>query len=116
MKRLVLFSILLIFAVSLNAQDNKQLPIKKDSVIYCDIIGITRGYSNKTSIRIDFGKFQSILENSILKDSNGKPIEFNSTIDALNYMTKLNWEFVQEFGQATVNESIYHFLLKKSTK
>jgi hypothetical protein len=41
---------------------------------------------------------------------------FNSIVDALNFMGKDGWEFVQEFTERDRQIGvIYHFLLKKMT-
>ena len=39
--------------------------------------------------------------------------EFNSMVDAMNYMGKRNWEFEQAYVVTTSNQNVYHWLLSK---
>lgn len=48
-----------------------------------------------------------------MKDENGKNIEFNSMVDAMNYFGKQGWEFVQAYAVTMGNQNVYHWLLKK---
>jgi len=73
--------------------------------------------SNKVTIAIDFGQSRSFLSDNRYKDpATGRPFVFNSMIDALNFMGKDSWEFVQAY---TIGDNqtgyVYHFLLKKET-
>jgi hypothetical protein len=76
--------------------------------------------SNKVTVQIDFGQVQKFFSDNRYKDpATGKPFVFNSMIDALNFMGKDGWEFVQAYvvteGGGTTAQNVYHFLLKKQT-
>jgi len=87
---------------------------------YCELIGRGKALSNKMKIQVDFGQKTNFWKggaDKILKDANGKAIEFNSMVDAMNYFGAQGWEFVQAY---VVSESgmsgaqnVYYWLLKK---
>ena len=81
--------------------------------IYCEIIGIGKLYSTKVTIRVDFGQRMKLFGNNRMKDGQGKPLVFNSMIDALNFMGKQGWEFAQAYTVAISNENVCHYLMKK---
>jgi len=88
-----------------------QEPVKYD---YCEIVGTSRLLSTKVTVQIDFGQETKIFADNRYKDENGKPIVFNSMIDAMNFMGKQGWEFVQAYA-VTMGDSgsVYHYVLKK---
>jgi len=93
--------------------------MKSDSTkfSYCEIVGTQKLLSNKVTVEIDFGQSTKWLSDNRYKDpATGKPYVFNSMVDALNFMGKDQWEFVQAYtiGNAQ-NGYVYHFLLKKQT-
>ncbi|QMU30429.1 hypothetical protein [Adhaeribacter radiodurans] len=48
-----------------------------------------------------------------IKDMKGKDIQFNYMVEALNFMTKNGYEFIQAYTSIEEEQSIYHYLLKK---
>ena len=49
-----------------------------------------------------------------IRDKDGKPIEFISILDAINYMAKLGWEIAEIYGIPKGNDkSTYYFLCKE---
>lgn len=80
---------------------------------YCEIIKKPKYATRKIAIQIDFGQQLNLLENTDLKDENGNYIEFNSMIDALNYMGTFGWEFVQAYIVVNGEISIVHYILKR---
>lgn len=108
MKKLTIVLLLVCFAFSVKAQ--------QDSVkyIYCEIVGTSKFLSTKVTVVIDFGQATNFFLDTKYKDpTTGKPMVFNSMIDALNFMGKSGWEFTQAYiiGDAQ-NGYVYHFLLK----
>ena len=101
--------------VSAYAQTNEQ-PHK----VYCEIISTSRGmFSNKTSVELDFGQYASWWSSDRnLVDENGKTIDFNSILDAVNYMAARGWVFeqmyvVQTFSKGDSNTPAYHWIMSK---
>ena len=45
----------------------------------------------------------------------GKKIEFNSMVDAMNYLAKFRWKFEQAYvvTNESTNQNVYHWLLSK---
>lgn len=109
--------IALLFILSANAQTVNDIPIKDIDVEYVQIIGTSKSFSNKVSIQIDFGqktKFFSTGKETVVKDKDGKIMDFNSMIDALNFMAKNGFEFVNAFAIAVSNQNVYHYLMKNT--
>lgn len=82
--RKLLFTIILLFAtLSMNAEN----------FIYCELVGTGRMLSNKVKVQVDYGQETSFWKGiSYMKDENGKNVEFNSMVDAMNYFGKQGWD------------------------
>lgn len=93
------------------------LATAQTSKIYCELIGSSKFMSKKVNVIIDFGQQAPLFSNQKLVDENGDPITFNSMIDAMNYMSRLGWEFEQAYVVTTVSngqtQNVYHWLLSK---
>lgn|SRR5690554_1801351 len=116
-KKLIISSILLMFSLSLFAQTVNDIPISEIDVEYIQIVGTSKVFSNKVAIGIDFGqntKFFNPKKQTLIKNSEGKPLEFNSMIDALNFMSSNGYEFTQAYAFAVGNQNVYHYLMRKS--
>lgn len=104
--RKLLFTIALLFAT---------LSINAENFIYCELVGTAKFMSNKVRVQVDYGQESSFWKGiSYMKDENGKKIEFNSMVDAMNYFGKQGWEFVQAYTVTMNNQNVYHWLMKKS--
>ena len=116
MKYLICVVFISLLSFSSKAQTVNDIPIKDIDVEYIQIVGTSRMLSNKLTIEIDFGqenKFFSSDKDTKVKDSSGKNMIFNSMIDALNFMTKNGYEFVQAYAINNNNQNVYHYLLRK---
>lgn len=104
-----LFSLLLLASCTLvNAQE----PYK----VFCELLGSGKFMSNKVTVTVDFGqktKFWTGNAKQYLVDENGEKLEFNSMVDAMNYMGKRNWVLEQAYVVTTNNQNVYHWLLSK---
>lgn len=112
-------AVCLCISISAFSQTVNDIPVKDIDVDYVQIVGTSKLFSNKVSIEIDFGqenKFFSSDKDTRVKDADGKNMIFNSMIDALNFMTKNGYEFVQAYAFATNNQNVYHYLLRKNRK
>jgi hypothetical protein len=108
MKKISLIFIMFLVAIQfLHAQELQKFD-------YCEIVGSTKLLSNKVTISIDFGQETKYFSDTRYKDENGKTKTFNSMIDAMNFMGKQGWEFVQAYAITYSNNlDIYHYVLKK---
>lgn len=116
-KTLLTFSLTCFLGLSASfAQTVNDVPIKDVDVEYIQIVGTSKLLSNKVTIEIDFGqenKFWSAKDTQV-KDENGKLVVFNSMIDALNFMSKNGYEFVDAYAITVSNQNVYHYMMKKS--
>lgn len=80
---------------------------------YCQIIATPRLLSNKVTIDIDVGDEKGFWRDTRLKTYNGKLKKFNTIIDALNFMGKEGWIFINAYPVRDNQTEIYHFAFKK---
>lgn len=80
---------------------------------YCLLLGQTRFLSNKVSVSVDYGEDTKLFEDTRIRNENGKVNKFNSMVDALNYMGKDGWVFVDAYAITVGNQNVYHWLLKR---
>ena len=80
---------------------------------YCQVISTPRLLSNKVTIDIDFGDEKSFWRDERVKTYDGKLKKFNTIIDALNFMGKEGWIFINAYPVKMAGAEIYHFAFKK---
>jgi len=115
MKKLLLIPMLLI-AANVFSQTVNDVPLKDIDVEYVQIVGTSKFMSNKVTIQIDFGqktKFFSGGKETLVKDETGKLLEFNSMIDALNFMSSNGFDFVNAYAITKGEQNVYHYLLRR---
>ena len=84
---------------------------------YCEVKGIEKGLSSGLKIIFDFGTKASYNMwgdlSSKLKfvDENGEEINFNSMVDAANYMVQRGWIFQQAYSSVYGAVSYTHLTL-----
>lgn len=112
MKKLLLSFMLFALTIAIKAQTNT---VDENKYIYCELVGRSKLLSSKINVEVDFGQAQNFFntKDARMRDDNGKVINFNSMVDALNYMGLLNWEFVQAYVVTSENQNVYRWLLKK---
>jgi hypothetical protein len=108
MKKIFIISLVLFSSRSSFAQANNS---KVEQ--YCQIIATPRLLSNRVTIDIDFGEEKSIWRDNRLKTYDGRLRKFNTVIDALNYMGKDGWIFINAYPVSIGGTVIYHFAFKK---
>lgn len=110
------FLLIAITSYSLQAQKVNGVPIENIDAEYVQIVGTNKLFSSKVTIEIDFGQRTKLLgsyKESGIVDENEQRVEFNSMIDALNFMTSQGYEFVQAYAVSSDNQNVYHYLLKR---
>ena len=80
---------------------------------YCEVVATPRLLSNKVTIDINYGEEKSIWKDTRLKTDEGKLKKFNTVIDALNYMGKDGWIFINAFPVINGTTQVYHYAFKK---
>lgn len=79
------------------------------------VLATSKFLSKKVDITVDFGQEVKLFsfKDQRLKDDAGKVLAFNSVIDALNYMAKQGWEFVNAYAITINSQNVYNYVLKK---
>ncbi|MBC8464356.1 MAG: hypothetical protein H8D62_01640 [Bacteroidetes bacterium] len=116
MKKILSLIAFVYFSTSVYSQSVNGIPIQEIDVEYIQIVGTSKLLSTKVSIQIDFGqatKFMKGGKEKIVTDENGKLVQFNSMIDALNFMSKNGYSFESAYALTIGNQNVYHFLLRK---
>jgi hypothetical protein len=108
MKKLLMISISLMMSFVSKAQADTSRVEQ-----YCQIIATPRLLSNKVTIDIDFGEEKSFWRDSRVKTDDGKLKKFNTIIDAMNYMGKEGWIFINAYPVQNGTTEIYHFAFRK---
>lgn len=80
--------------------------------MYCEIVGTSKFMSNKVTVALDFGQFNKFGSDQRLRDEEGKPIVFNSMVDAMNWMGADGWQFMQAYAVTMGSTNVYHWLLR----
>lgn len=96
----------------------EKVDINKLDITFCEIVGSNIGFfKSKIIINVDYGQKLKFGESQLIEDSAGKAMVFNSMVDALNFMEKNGWEFVNNYvitiNTGTSTQNVYHFLLRK---
>lgn len=108
MKKVLIMPIILLWSIVSNAQ-NDTARVEQ----YCQLIAAPRLLSNKVTIDIDFGEEKSFWRDTRLKTDEGKIKKFNTIIDAMNYMGRNGWVFINAYPVRMGETEIYHFAFKK---
>lgn len=111
MKKLFLIIVLAVLTTAAIAQE----PYKA----YCEIVGTGNITGTKVKIEVDFGqKAKWAAPNArILVNENGEKMNFNSMMDAVNYLAKFGWELTLAYlatpTQGISKDPVYHYILCK---
>ena len=108
MKKSIIFTAILLASIASFAQSDSS-KIEQ----YCQVIATPRLLSNKVTIDIDFGEQKSIWADNRLKTYDGKLKKFNTIIDALNFMGREGWVFINAYPVNLGGTEVYHFAFKK---
>lgn len=108
MKKLLIIGVFLISTQGLNAQTDTS---KVEQ--YCQVLATPRLLSNKVTIDIDFGDEKGFWQDNRLKTDGGKIKKFNTIVDAMNYMGREGWIFINAYPVRTGQTEIFHFAFKK---
>lgn len=114
MKRFFLVIVLAILTMAAIAQE----PYKA----YCEIVGTGNITGTKVKIEVDFGQkakpgLWGTTNARFLVDENGEKMNFNSMMDAVNYLAKFDWELILAYlvtpTQGINRDPVYHYILCK---
>jgi hypothetical protein len=108
MKKILAIGILLISTLISNAQSDTS---KVEQ--YCQVIATPRLLSNKVTIDIDYGDEKSFWHDTRFKTDAGRLKKFNTVVDAINYMGREGWIFINAYPVRMGQTEIFHFAFKK---
>ena len=98
-------------------QEPDSIPMPKIKTAFAEIRGIKSGIiGNKITVEIDFGEENFFWGNdgrNRVVDENGKPMKFNTMIDAMNFMGERGWVYTDSYVVTIGNQNIIHWLLSK---
>jgi len=80
---------------------------------YCELLATQKLFSSKVTITIDFGDKINYWRDNRVKDSLGQVINFNSVVDAMNYMGKQGWKLETALLLGN-GPYVYHYIFKKT--
>jgi len=116
MKKVLLLIIGTTFSLSAFAQRVNETPIKDIDVEYVQIVGTSKLMSSQLTIQLDFGQRNKYFDfkDTQVYDKDGSRLDFNSMVDALNFMSENGYDFVSAYTITMGNQNVYHYLLRKS--
>lgn len=79
--------------------------------VYCEITANHLPTHRDNGVLFDFGQKTGALKYNFLTDAAGNKLLFGSGVEALNYMVRRGWEFVQAYTSGE-NNSLTHYLLR----
>ena len=84
---------------------------------YAELVGTQKFLSRQVLVEVDFGQERKFFSNNLIVDpSTGKVRDFNSMVDAMNFMGENGWEFVQAYVVTAGNQNVYRWLLKRACR
>ena len=96
------------------------IPVQLEARKYfCEIKGTSKTLSAGLKIVFDFGEspvysiWNGLKGKQKLVDENGKEIDFNSMVDAANYMSEKGWNFQQAYTSFYEVYVIHHWIFYK---
>ena len=87
---------------------------KKADVQYVELVFVQKSLSFfKLKCYVDYGQKFRFGKPTLVELYDGRVINFNSTIEGLNYFISNGWEFVDAYPISYGKTSVYHFLLRR---
>ena len=83
---------------------------------YAELLGFQKGlFSKKVKVNVDFGQEVGFWKAGDMRlvSEDGKDLVFNSMVDAMNFMGKCGWKFMQAYVVTEGTQNVYHWLLAK---
>ncbi|MDB4922810.1 hypothetical protein [Mucilaginibacter sp.] len=92
------YLLILLFSIPFYVSAQNDTARVKPAEQYCMVIATGRMFSTKVTISVDFGQPTKAFSDKRMKDESGVVLDFNSVIDALNYMAGNGWLFVNAYA------------------
>jgi hypothetical protein len=99
------------------AQTINDIPIKDIDVQYVELTNVSRLLRAKQTIDINFGRQIALLPGrkvNIIRDAEGKLVEFDEMIDALNFMAENGFELIStNVATYSSGHNKFQYILRK---
>ncbi len=107
---------LVLFSFKFYPQSVGNVRLSEINASFIAIESIESLFSVKITLRINYGQKIQFLSsnNEILRDENQQDIQFNSIIDALNFLSAYGYEFVAIRNSPNLENIKECFILKKN--
>lgn len=114
----ILIAIFLLSSVLANAQNDKKVivngvDLNTQDIKFVEIVSYTVPFSQKVTVQVYYGQQIKVGDDQRIEGTDGKVIKFYGTIDALNFMYKNGWDFVNAYAVSSANQLVYHYIMKK---
>jgi hypothetical protein len=114
MKNIILLALMLApFIASAQVVVNGTDINSQPDVEYVQLVGVNKPFSDKVIVSIDYGQDAKMFESQAIKGPDGKPVNFNSMVSALNFMVENGWMYVNSYPIWNGQSNVYHYLLKR---
>ena len=115
------YLILCLFAFSFTLSfAQSQVDNEKTRRFYCEVKGVEKELTSGLKIVFDFGErasfnmWGSLSSKLKFVDNDGNEIEFNSMVDAANYMVERGWNFQQAYSSVYLSKKpVLHWIFYK---
>jgi hypothetical protein len=108
MKKIILMLVIALITMGAKAQSVVQTEDGKYPV-YCTMMAYNAWGIGKIKIQLDLGEVSSGHSFEAIWDENGKPMKFNTAMDAVNYMAKRGWKL----EMTTAVQNVVHYIMVK---
>lgn len=113
MKKIALVLVMLLATVTSFAQSRRYL---------CEVKGMEKTWTSGLKLIFDFGdapiydSWNGLKNKQKFVDEKGKEMEFNSMVDAGNYMVSKGWTFLQAYTTVYGGNPIIHWIFYKDAE
>lgn len=107
MKKVLLFALFAVFSLVVNAQNYKN--DGKPYAFYCQLVGF-KNLAAQLRLKV---LWNNMKDENNLRDENGEKIEFNTMVDAMNYMSKRGWDYVECVTYREGTNNVVHYIFRK---
>lgn len=79
---------------------------------YCQLRALAK-LNGRYVVSIDYGQQRKLVSRNLFRDATGQAVEFNSVIDALNWLNEQGWEFVNAYVLVEDNDSVSYYIMRR---
>lgn len=116
MKKVLLYSVLLIATLQFaSAQTINGIDLLSIDSKYIDVDIQRRMLNPRVLVALDYGQERTSIDNRSTRilDRSGRPMEFNTEMDVLNFMDSIGYEYLDTYVTVANNTSNTHYILKR---